>query len=64
MEGRKMFNHISKDKRLRALETENQTLKSKLAVTVSQMSYVAMMSDIDLPTDTTAQSTTEVTDNE
>lgn len=59
-----MFNHISKEEKIRQLETENQMLRSKLARTVSRMSYVSMMSDIDLPTDTTAQSTTEVTDNE
>ena len=60
-----MFNHISKEEKIRQLETENQMLRSKLASTVSQMSYVAMMSDIDLPTDATTQDgTTEVTENE
>ena len=60
-----MFNHIRKEEKIRQLETENQMLHSKLASTVSQMSYVAMMSDIALPTDTTTQEdTTEVTDNE
>lgn len=60
-----MFNHISKEEKNRQLETENQMLRSKLASTVSQMSYVAMMSDIDLPTDTTTQEdTTEVTADE
>lgn len=60
-----MFNHISKEKKIRQLETENQMLRSKLASTVSQMSYVAMMSDVDLPTDTTTQDgTTEVTADE
>nr|DAZ37445.1 MAG TPA: Transcription factor HY5 leucine zipper, TRANSCRIPTION.0A [Caudoviricetes sp.] len=60
-----MFNHISKEEKIRQLETENQMLRSKLASTVSQMSYVAMMSDVDLPTDTTTQDgTTEVTADE
>lgn len=60
-----MFNHISKEEKIRQLETENQMLRSKLASTVSQMSYVAMMSDIDLPTDTTTQEdTTEVATDE
>ena len=60
-----MFNHISKEEKIRQLETENQMLRSKLASTVSQMSYVAMMSDIDLPKDTTTQTgTTEVTTDE
>lgn len=60
-----MFNHISKEEKIRQLETKNQMLRSKLASTVSHMSYVAMMSDVDLPTDTTTQDgTTEVTDNE
>ena len=60
-----MFNCISKEEKNRQLETENQVLRSKLASTVSQMSYVAMMSDIDLPTDATTQDgTTEVTENE
>lgn len=60
-----MFNHISKEEKNRQLETENQMLRSKLARTVSQMSYVAMMSDIDLPTDTTTQEdTTEVATDE
>lgn len=60
-----MFNHISKEEKIRQLETKNQMLRSKLASTVSQMSYVAMMSDIDLPTDTTTQEdTTEVTADE
>ncbi|MGN0952822.1 MAG: hypothetical protein ACI4NX_07260 [Megasphaera elsdenii] len=59
-----MFNHVSKEEKIRQLETENQMLRSKLASVVSQTAYVAMMSDIDLPTDTTTQSTTEVTDNE
>ena len=60
-----MFNHISKEEKIRQLETENQMLRSKLASTVSHMSYVAMMNDVDLPTDTTTQDgTTEVTDNE
>lgn len=60
-----MFNHIRKEEKIRQLETENQMLRSKLASTVSQMSYVAMMSDIDLPTDTTTQEdTTEVATDE
>lgn len=60
-----MFNHISKEEKIRQLETENQMLRSKLASTVSQMSYVAMMSDVNLPTDTTTQDgTTEVTADE
>ncbi len=59
-----MFNHVSKEEKIRQLETENQMLRSKLASVVSQTAYVAMISDIDLPTDTTTQSTTEVTDNE
>lgn len=60
-----MFNHVSKEEKIRQLETENQMLRSKLASTVSQMSYVAMMSDVDLPTDTTTQDgTTEVTADE
>lgn len=60
-----MFNHISKEEKIRQLETENQMLRSKLASTVSQMSYVAMMSDIGLPTDTTTQEdTTEVATDE
>ena len=60
-----MFNHISKEEKIRQLETENQMLRSKLASTVSLMSYVAMMSDVDLPTDTTTQDgTTEVTADE
>lgn len=59
-----MFNHISKEEKIRQLETENQMLRSKLASTVSQMSYVAMMSDIDLPTNTTTQTGTEVTADE
>lgn len=59
-----MFNHVSKEEKIRQLETENQMLRPKLASVVSQTAYVAMMSDIDLPTDTTTQSTTEVTDNE
>lgn len=60
-----MFNHISKEEKIRQLETENQMLRSKLASTVSQMSYVAMMSDVDLSTDTTTQDgTTEVTADE
>lgn len=59
-----MFNHVSKEEKIRQLETENQMLRSKLASVVSQTAYVAMMSDIDLPTDTTTQSTTEVTENE
>lgn len=59
-----MFNHVSKEEKIRQLETENQMLRSKLASVVSQTAYVAMVSDIDLPTDTTTQSTTEVTDNE
>lgn len=60
-----MFNCISKEEKIRQLETENQMLRSKLARTVSQMSYVAMMSDVDLPTDTTTQDgTTEVTADE
>lgn len=60
-----MFNHISKEEKIRQLETENQMLRSKLASTASQMSYVAMMSDVDLPTDTTTQDgTTEVTADE
>lgn len=60
-----MFNHISKEEKIRQLETENQMLRSKLASTVSQMSYVAMMSDVVLPTDTTTQDgTTEVTADE
>jgi hypothetical protein len=60
-----MFNHISKEEKIRQLETENQMLRSKLARTVSRMSYVAMMSDVDLPTDTTTQDgTTEVTADE
>lgn len=60
----KMFNHVSKDERLKTLETENQALKSKLTETASQTAYVAMMSDIDLPTDTTTQTGTEVTADE
>lgn len=60
-----MFNHISKEEKIRQLETENQMIRSKLTSTVSQMSYVAMMSDVDLPTDTTTQDgTTEVTADE
>lgn len=60
-----MFNHISKEEKIRQLETENQMLRSKLASTASHMSYVAMMSDIDLPTDATTQDgTTEVTADE
>lgn len=60
-----MFNHISKEEKIRQLETENQMLRSKLASTAAQMSYVAMMSDVDLPTDTTTQDgTTEVTADE
>lgn len=60
-----MFNHISKEEKIRQLETENQMLRSKLASTVSQMSYVAMMSNVDLPTDTTTQEdTTEVATDE
>lgn len=59
-----MFNHVSKDERLKTLETENQALKSKLTETASQTAYVAMMSDIDLPTDTTTQTGTEVTADE
>lgn len=60
-----MFNHVSKDERLKTLETENQALKSKLTETASQTAYVAMMSDVDLPTDTTTQDgTTEVTADE
>ena len=60
-----MFNHISKEEKIRQLETENQMLRSKLANTTSQTAYIAMMSDIDLPTDTTTQGgTTEVTANE
>ena len=61
----KVFRHISKEEKIRQLETENQMLRSKLTRTVSQMSYVAMMNDINLPTDATTQDgTTEVTENE
>jgi len=60
-----MFRHISKDEKLKSLETENKALKSKLVEAVSQTAYVAMMSDVDLLTDTTTQDgTTEVTGNE
>lgn len=50
-----MFNHVSKDERLKRLEAENQLLKSTLANTVSQTAYIAMMNDIDLPTDNATQ---------
>ena len=59
-----MFNHVSKDERLKTLEIENQALKSKLTETASRTAYVAMMSDIGLPTDTTTQTGTEVTADE
>lgn len=54
-----MFNHIAREKRLQQLETENRMLKSKLAETVSQTEYIAMMNDIDLPSETTTQETME-----
>ena len=42
-----MFNQIAKEKRLQQLETENRLLRFKLAETVSQTEYIAMMNDID-----------------
>lgn len=54
-----MFNHIAKEKRLQQLETENRMLRAKLAETISQTEYIAMMNDIDLPSETSAQGTME-----
>lgn len=60
-----MFNQIAKEKRLQQLETENRLLRSKLAETVSQTEYIAMMNDIDLPSEVSAQVTMEeATENE
>lgn len=54
-----MFNHIAKEKRLQQLETENRLLRSKLAETVSRTEYIAMMNDIELPSETAGQETME-----
>lgn len=51
-----MFKKISMEERLQQAEAENRSLKAQLTQTVAQTAYIAMMSDVELPTtSTTAQ---------
>ena len=50
-----MFKAIRMEERLQKAETTNQALRSQLDQSVAQMTYVAMMSGVDLPESETAQ---------
>ena len=44
-----MFKSITMEERLQKAETANRALRSQLDKSVSQTTYVAMMSGVDLP---------------
>ena len=48
--GMKMFKAITMEERLQKAETTNRALRSQLDQSAAQTTYVAMMSDVDLPT--------------
>lgn len=52
-----MFKSITMAERLQQAETTNRALRSQLDQSVAQTTYVAMMSDVELPvaSDTTQQ---------
>ena len=50
-----MFKSITMEERLQKAETTNRALRSQLNQSVAQTTYIAMMSDVDLPTAETAQ---------
>lgn len=58
-----MFKKISKEEQIRALETENQALRGKASKQESQIAYVAMMGDIDLPEEV-SDGTEEISDEQ
>ena len=49
-----MFKSITLQERLRKAEAENSALRAQLAQTTAQTSYIAMMSDVELPVTTDA----------
>lgn len=44
-----MFKSITWQERLQKAEAENSALRTQLAQTAAQTSYIAMMGDVDLP---------------
>lgn len=44
-----MFKSITLQERLQKMEVENSALRTQLAQTAAQTSYIAMMGDVDLP---------------
>lgn len=56
-----MFKSITMQERLQKAEAENSALRAQLAQTTAQTTYVAMMSDVELPanTDTVRQPSLE-----
>ena len=50
-----MFKSITIEERLQKAETTNRALRSQLDKSVSQTTYVAMMSGVDLPVTETVQ---------
>ena len=45
-----MFKSITLEERLQKAETTNRALRSQLDQTSAQAAYIAMMSDVELPT--------------
>lgn len=45
-----MFRSITMEERLQKAETANRALRSQLDQTSAQATYIAMMSDVELPT--------------
>lgn len=50
-----MFKSITMEERLQKAETTNRALRSQLDQSVAQTTYIAMMSDVDIPASETAQ---------
>lgn len=54
-----MFKSITMGERLQKAETANRALRSQLDQSVAQMTYVAMISGVDLPAAETTTNTEE-----
>lgn len=50
-----MFKTITMEERIQKAETTNRALRSQLAQSVAQTTYIAMISGVDLPEEETAQ---------
>ena len=55
-----MFKSITMQERLQKAEAENSALRAQLAQATAQTTYIAMMSDVELPVNTDAAQQTSV----